>query len=126
MVSLEKRFNGNSQEVLNYTKTWGMWKAMYKYGVRDSIAMRRWLTKKTGDENYGTHTTLSTSNGAHNGSWADQLLEAFLHKVSAMETKNERLEQEIELLRTKLDYYETQEKGHLENKAALLLERCKA
>ena len=55
MKSLAKRFAANKKEVLDYTKRWGIFKAMDEFNVRDYIAMRRFLKEATGNENYGVN-----------------------------------------------------------------------
>jgi len=65
--SLKNRFNGNTQEVLQYTRLFGQRAAMLKFKhpgtvCLDGIAFRGWLKDVAGDENYGLNPQMSGLN----------------------------------------------------------------
>lgn len=116
--SLKARFNGNRDEVLEYTANFGRWKAMTKFNIRDYLAFTRFLMEMTGDENFGVKPKLNL-NG--NQSLGDQLIEAIISKVARMEAQNQGLRQRIELLEWELNLKREAEPI----KALAVLEVCK-
>ena len=120
--SLRKRFNGNSDEVIEYTRLWGRFKAMGKYGVRDYLAFSRFVEEKTGDANFGFRPVLA---GSSDRSWAEDLLDAFLQKVSKMETEKRGLEAEVKQLRLEIEYYKGQEAIRIEPRVQKVMALCR-
>jgi hypothetical protein len=49
-TSLKARFNGNSQEVVNYAREYGVLASMQQYQVKDYCAMLAFLQQQAPDE----------------------------------------------------------------------------
>jgi len=120
--SLRKRFNGNKEEVIEYTRLWGRHKAMDKYEVKDYLAFSKFIESETGDSNLGISTTLG---GAGNNTWAEDLLDAFVNKVSKMEARKQQLESELHQTQLELEYYKGQQALRIEPKISQVMERCR-
>lgn len=116
--SLKSRFNGNKEEVLAYTKTYGRGPAMRKYDIRTYTSFKDWLEEETGDENYGINPTIRPD-GQPLG---DQVLNAFLKYVSESKIGLEALKAENELLRERLRIRKLEN----EKQAIPVLEACEA
>lgn len=95
MKSLHERLDPIKDEVLTYTRNYGHFKSMTKFKVSDYTCFIRWLLDVTGDENFGVRPILGANNYQSLG---DQLVEAFLRKVAALDTQNEKLRKENEQL----------------------------
>ena len=96
--SLKSRFNGNKEEVLAYTKTYGRGPAMRKYDIRTYTSFKDWLEEETGDENYGINSIIHPD-GQPLG---DQVLNAFLQYVAKSKAEFKALREENESLREQL------------------------
>lgn len=57
MQSLKTRLEPIRDEVLQYTKTYGRFKAMDKYQVKDYACYHRWLEEVTNDPEFGFDST---------------------------------------------------------------------
>lgn len=104
--SLRQRFNGNSGEVLDYARRFGICKAMEEYGVKDYLSMQTFLasmapgeTFNAGSENYDAFADPQAF---------DRLVEATQRYIAKLETKcsqyvaeNERLKAENESYKKK-------------------------
>lgn len=122
MKSLKARFDGNCQAVVEYAGKFGIHKAMDKFGVRDYLAMRRFLYGETGEENFGIRSQLSGLSGSGGRNILDQFLEKFadyvVRKQAQLKTKDER----IEFLERKLEYYEGKDTGAVEEELTSIME----
>lgn len=99
MKSLKTRLEDVREEVLHTTEMYGIWRAMEKYGVNDYTCFRRWLETETGQPDFGSRPKMQ-----HNGApLGDQLVEAFLNKVYQLETENQKLRDEIEMLNMEVE-----------------------
>ena len=88
--SLRARFNGNSQEVIDYARRFGVWKCMDKYGIKDYIAWRRFAEEVGGDPDLGTVPTVP----ADPKNLAEALVEQFAVKIIAIQARAEKVHQE--------------------------------
>ena len=122
-LSLKARFNGNKEEVIEYTRLWGRGKAMDKYGVKDYLAFSKFVEGETSNTNFGVSHTLG---GAGNNTWAEDLLDAFVNKVSKMEARKQQLESELHQTQLELEYYKGQQALRIEPKISQVMERCRA
>lgn len=50
--SLKQRFNGSSQDVLDYARRFGIWKAMEEYDVKDYVSMLSFLQSMAPGETF--------------------------------------------------------------------------
>jgi len=121
--SLKTRFNGNGDEVVDYTRLWGRYKAMEKYDVKDYLAFSKFIEGKTGDSNLGISPALGSKTDR---SWADDMLDAFVNKVSKMEAEKQSLKEEIHRLRTELEYYKGSQAMRLQPKISQVMKACAA
>ena len=112
MQSLRNRFNGNSQEVVDYARTMGIWKAMEKYQVKDYIAFTNFLEEQTVNNDFAICATTS------NDSWAEKLLDAFIKKLSKMEAENQSLKEELHRLNLELEYHKYHQALRVEPKVS--------
>ena len=95
--SLGLRFNGNTDEVVDYARTHSVWKAMDKFGVKDYLAMTRFLKEHGGEDiinnppmHYDSETVI------------DQFLFKVTRSIARLETDNRRLREENEYLKLRL------------------------
>ena len=119
--SLNSRFDGNAQEVISYAQTWGIFQAMEKYQVRDYLAFKRFLEEKTGNENFGLSPLLGGEVGR---SWAEDLLDAFIGKISKMEAEKQHLETELHNVNLRLEYFQGVQAQRLAPRIQEVLARC--
>jgi len=119
--SLKSRFNGNLQEVIDYAQTWGTFKAMDKYQVKDYLAFKEFLEGETGNQNFGLSPLLDKEMGR---SWAEDLLDAFVNKIGKMEAEKQRLEIELHRLNLKVEYFQGHQARKLEPRIQEVLARC--
>ena len=119
--SLEARFDGNAQEVVSYAQTWGIFQAMEKYQVRDYLAFKGFLEEKTDNKNFGLSPLLGAEMGR---SWAEDLLDAFIGKISKMEAERQRLETELHSLNLRLEYFQGHQARRLEPRIQGVLAKC--
>jgi len=99
-VALKIRLADKRDELLEYTRKYGRWRAMDKFSVADSIAFDRLLMEWTGDEKYGYHPQVDFDATRNVG---DQLLEAIYRKISRLETENQKLKEQIEIYHAAID-----------------------
>lgn len=99
MESLHKRLDDQKEEVLRITETFGRFRAMRDFGVRDYICFSKWLKEVTGDEDFGLQPKIRPDSSQTLG---DQLVTAFLRKVAQLQTENERLRERIKDLEWQL------------------------
>ena len=106
MQSLAKRFKDNKKGVLDYTKRWGIHKAMDEFGVKDYIAMRRFLKEATGNENFGVSPRFNGGGKSDIFEVVRSKLEDYVAKVNRrnaeMSAELDRLERENEILRREM------------------------
>lgn len=119
MKSLHSRLDPIKEQVLAYTKNFGRFKAMQKFGVSTYTCFVNWLIDVTGDENFGLRPVFGCYN---HQSLGDQLVEAFLHKIATLELENERLRKEIEQLR----WLASKTEGKEEAQVLAIINACKA
>jgi hypothetical protein len=96
--SLVARFDGRGKEVVEYARKFGRFRAMERYGVRDVVAFDRFLERMTGESAVG----LRYGSPAGSGSLGEEIIEAFLLKVKALESENKRLRDKAEVLEERL------------------------
>ena len=96
--SLSLRFNGNRDEVVEYARSFGIGRAMDKFGVKDYLAMTRFLKEAGGEDivdnpmpNLNAETTI------------DQFLFKVTRAIARLETDNKRLREENEYLKVVLN-----------------------
>lgn len=99
MKSLHERLDYQKEEVLRVTETLGVFKAMRQFNVASYDRFRMWLKEVTGDENFGLYPKIRLTTSQTLG---DQLVDAFLRKVAALETENKKLHEEVEHLKWQL------------------------
>ena len=100
MQPLRTRLAEQKEEILNYTKRYGRFKAMDKYGVKNYVCYSRWLEEVTNDALFGFEAACRNDG---NMSVLDALLERFLLKVAKLEAEVKRLKLENEMLREDRD-----------------------
>jgi len=119
MQPLRTRLDEIKDEVLEYTKQRGRFKAMGKYQVRDYGCFSRWLEEVTGDPEFGFEAASRTLRGED---LLDTLLEKFLAKVAKLEAKVKALEQDNKMLQWHFD----QRREIQEEKALAVIQGCEA
>jgi len=117
MQSLHTRLDPIKEEVLNYTKRHGRFKAMEKCGVKDYVCFHNWLEEVTDDPLFGFEVACRNDG---NMSLLDTLLERFLFKVAKLEAEVKRLRLENEMLRETRD----QRQEIQEEKILAVLQAC--
>ena len=119
MESLKTRLDPQKEAVLDFTRTFGRFKAMKEFGVRGYVNFHDWLEEVTGDEKFGLNPKISLDG---HQSLGDQLVAAFLRKVAELQAENEALLKRIEFLEFQLNH-----KGEKEELQALaIMELCQA
>ena len=103
MKALKDRFNGNSGEVVNYARRFGVFPAMRKYGVKDYIAMLKYLKGQAPGEDFQASQVDVDSFGGPDA--FDKLLERMLAKFSRMEASNKAKDARIAELERQVEYY---------------------
>ena len=119
-MSLRNRFNGQTQEILEYTEVFGRWEAMKKYHV-SMEAFDRWLLSEGKDEDFGNIPKLNQVDK----SLGEQLLEAVISKVAREEAKNTKLTERIALLERQLDFIRENRHRKSQEQALNLYQLCK-
>jgi predicted ATP-grasp superfamily ATP-dependent carboligase len=126
--ALRNRFNGNKQEVLEYVGRYGISEAMNKYGVSGYLAMRKWVTEETGDENYGINPKFTKLTPRAGESLFEEFLERFANWIvntkAPLEAKVKEQDKTIKELRAQLQFYQKPEIEKVENKLITIMERC--
>lgn len=122
MKSLKARFNGNAKEVVEYTRVWGRFKAMDQYDVKDYIAFSRFIETETGDPHFGDNPTLADGDG---GITVSKLLDAFINKALVWQAEKAKLQDEVDRLKTELEYRSHQNALQIEPRVEQLLNLCK-
>ena len=117
MKSLHTRLDPIREEVLEYTKQQGRFKAMAKFEVKDYGRFSRWLEEVTGDAEFGFEASCRSLRGQ---SLLDELLEKFLAKVGKLEAENKRLREENSMLQWHLD----QRREIHEEKVLAVIQAC--
>jgi ferritin-like metal-binding protein YciE len=121
--SLKARFNGNSQEVAEYARTWGTSKAMEHYEIKDYVAFRSFIKEVTGDELLSTSPLLTQTGGR---TWAEDLLDAIENKLLENNTEIQNLQAELKRVNQRLEYYEANHAKVISPKVTSILKMCKA
>lgn len=103
MQSLGTRFNGNSQEVVEYARKYGYLPAMQQYKVGTCSAMVRFLDEKAPGEKFLPYK--SNPDDFSSPDAFDKLVEAMLRKCSEMEQRYQDKCVQVEKLKVELDYY---------------------
>ena len=122
MQSLKSRFNGSSQEVIEYAKTWGIFKAMDKYDVKDYLAFQKFIEDTTSEKNVGLCPVLGNPGGS---SWAEDLLAAFENKLDYWKSKYESLEEKYHKVQLENEYLKTQQALRIEPRIQNILNKCR-
>jgi hypothetical protein len=119
--SLEARFNGNWEEVIEYTRVWGSFKAMDKYEVRDYIAFKNFLKKKTGDPNFGLRPVLGNSNNTID---FKHFLDTVVDTITALKKERDDARAELKQARLEIEYLRTQQALEIEPKLQRVMAEC--
>ncbi len=96
-ISLKKRFEkeleqeGGANEVVNYTRINGDFKAMDRYGVKDYLSWQKFKTEM-GCPNIGLNPVVKPDS---NGNPFGQLVSALTNRFYELKTENERLRKEL-------------------------------
>lgn len=97
-MSLKQRFNGNSQEVLEYARQFGIWKAMEQYEVKDYVAMLNFLQAmapgETFNEGHSDYDAFATPKAF------DYMVEATQRYIAKLEVKIQQRDEEIARLKS--------------------------
>lgn len=118
MLTLHKRLDHQKDEVLQVCENYGIFRAMDQFKVASYDRFQIWLKEVTGNENFGLHPKLDLSNRQPLG---DQVVEAFLRKVAAMEKTNIELEKRNRFLEWQLNQHHEKDL----NQAMAVMEVCK-
>ena len=97
--SIEVRLNGNIKEFLDDVKYYGTWYAMEKWGIKDYVACRKFIEKKTGDSDYGINPKFELSPGRDIGA---QILQAIKDEIIRSRAREEELDKKIAYLEYQL------------------------
>ena len=108
--SLKNRFNGSSQEVVDYARKFDIWAAMEKYGVKDYVAMRTFLKEMAPEEDFHTPQIEISPFGSVDA--FDRLLEAILHKYDSLQTVIRDQATKIHQLENELKTYRDNRRDH--------------
>ena len=117
MKSLHSRLDNKKEEVLEVTRTFGLFKAMQQFDVSDYACFTKWLQEVTGDEHFGLHPKIKSDLHQTLG---DQLVVAFLNKVAQLKSENEKLRQRAEYLEWQLSRSSERE----QSQALAILHSC--
>ena len=117
MQPLRTRLAEQKEEILDYTRTYGRFKAMDKYQVKDYGCFSRWLEEVTHDPEFAFDCTIRRYGHM---SVLDELLERFLHKVAKLEAEIKVKNERIKLLEWQLD----QRRVIHEQKLLAVLQAC--
>jgi hypothetical protein len=120
--SLNARFNGNSREVVQYARDFGILATMEEYQVKDYIAMLKYLKEHAPDETFQT-TKVDVDSYAGPDAF-DKFCEAMLRKYSKMESANKVLADEIAELKRQVDYYKANKWRETRPVVQAVLEYC--
>ena len=118
-VALRKRLADQKDELLRYTKLYGRYRAMDKFGVADSLAFDRLLMEWTNDEHYGDSPQIALETRHSVG---DQLVEAILRKINLLTEQNKQLKEQIDLLR--MERNDPERKTRMVDEVERLLHVC--
>ena len=102
-MSLKARFNGNSREVVQYARDFGILAAMEEYQVKDYVAMHNYLKEHAPDETFQT-TKVDVDSYAGPDAF-DKFCKAVLRTYSKMESANQTLADENAELKKQNNYY---------------------
>lgn len=117
MKSLHTRLDPIRDEVLEFTRTYGRFKAMWKFRVSSYERFCNWLEEVTKDENFGLRPVIDHGS---NETLGDQLVSAFLRKVADLEDKLAERDRRIEFLEWQLSHAKDRE----EQQGLAVLESC--
>lgn len=117
MKSLHARLDHQKEEVLRVTETFGQFKGMRFAKVSSYDCFKRWLKDVTGDENFGLRPKIDLNSHQTLG---DQLVDAFLRKVSTLEAQNESLSERIDFLEWTLSHSQEKE----DTQALAIVQAC--
>lgn len=122
--SLAARFNGQTEEVIDYAQQFGIFRAMEHYQVKDYGAMANFLDKVAPDK----HLSLV---GTHNpGEFSrpdafDKLLEAMLRKYETLNSLVENKDAQIAAMKRELDYFRSRRQQEATVAVQAILSECK-
>ena len=103
MKSLEQKFDGNSQEVIEYARQFGVSPAMEHYQIKCLTSMYGFLEKKCPSEHFQIYK-VNPDEFAQPDAF-DKFCEAILKKYTSLEAQIETKDREITELKRNLDYY---------------------
>lgn len=118
MQTLKTRLDPIKNQVLEAAETYGRFYAMTQFHVSSYDRFKNWLKGVTGNENFGLRPKIDLASRQPLG---DQLVEAFLLKVSQLEGQLTEKDQRIRFLEWQL----TQGKNKDLTQAIAVLEVCK-
>ena len=121
MQSLKSKFNGNKGEVIEYTRVWGRFKAMEKFGVRDYIAFSKFIQEETEDEIFGLHPLLHE---ADNTLDLKHLLLTITDTISTLRKERDEAREQLKQERLKTEYLRTQQALEIEPLLQAVMAEC--
>jgi hypothetical protein len=119
--ALRNKFKGMEESVVNYTKTYGIFKACDKFQT-GYLSMQKFIEESTGDPNCGLNPESGLTNGEIT---VKTILDGFVNKILQMQAENNQLVTELNQLRTELDYRKHQENLQIEPKVVEVLRLCR-
>jgi hypothetical protein len=121
VTSYKKRFEGKENEIVEYVKAWGIFKAMDRYEASDLVAFKKFLSGETDDANVGLSPIFVRP---ENHTVGEQLVDAFAAKLLRLTELNEALKRENTELRNQLELMKAREVSGLEPKLRRLAVLC--
>lgn len=117
MKSLHTRLDDQKDDVLEVVETFGRFRAMSQFQVKDYPGFCKLLRDWGKDENFGLRPKI---NYTGHQSLGDQLVEAFLRKVANLEAENKRVKQRNDFLEWQL----SQQSPVEEHQTLAILQTC--
>lgn len=122
MQSLKVRFNGQTQEVIEYARQFGVLGAMEQYQVKDYTAMLRFLDE--GAPGYHFPITNHNPDKFSEPNAFDKLLEAMLRRYDQLNAKVASLESQNSTLKRDRDYYKANRWQETSRSVQAILKEC--
>ena len=120
--SLRKRFEGKEGEVIEYAKTFGLYKAADRFDT-GLLSMRDFLETQTGNPDFGVNPTFNAEAG---NLTAAKLVDAFTDKICKLQAENQNLRERLNQLLFELQARKVQDSMYIEPKIQRLTQALKA
>lgn len=92
-ISYRKRFNGQSQEIIDHARKFGLWNALETFAHGgDYICFKKFLVEASGDPNIGSRPQVTDSAPEK---LADYIVDSLLNRLRAAEKRIELLQNEL-------------------------------